>query len=103
MAYAVISTGGKQYKAVVGEHIYVEKLDVTEEQTVNFDVLLLSDEGKITVGTPTVNNASVVCKVVRHGKGSKVIVFKYKPKKGYKKKQGHRQPFTQLEVVEIKK
>lgn len=101
MSYAIIATGGKQHKAVVGENLYVEKLDAQPDEIVVFDALLISEKGKVTVGTPTVKDVSVRCKVIRHGKGSKIIVFKYKPKKGYKRTQGHRQPFTQIEVVEI--
>ena len=101
MSYAIIATGGKQYKAEIGENLYVEKLEVNPDEIVSFDALLVSNKGKVTVGTPTVKGVAVKCKVVRHGKGSKIIVFKYKAKKGYKRKQGHRQPFTQLEVVKI--
>lgn len=97
--YAIVETGGKQYKVSQGEFIYVEKLDVEEGATVVLDKVLYVD-GKI--GTPYVEGAAVETKVVKHGKEKKIIVYKYKSKKNYHKKQGHRQPYTKLEIVEIR-
>ena len=100
--YAVIKTGGKQYKVQEGDIIRVEKLDVEEGSTVQFDeVLALSDDNGLKVGTPVVNGAVVEANVLGQGKGKKIIVFKYKPKKNYRKKQGHRQPYTQLQITKI--
>lgn len=97
--YAIVETGGKQYKVSQGDFIYVEKLDVEEGTTVVLDKVLYVD-GKI--GTPYVEGATVEAKVVKHGKEKKIIVYKYKSKKNYHKKQGHRQPYTKLEIVEVK-
>lgn len=97
--YAIVETGGKQYKVSKGDFIYVEKLDVEEGQNVVLDKVLYVD-GKI--GTPYVEGATVEAKVVRHGKEKKIIVYKYKAKKNYHKKQGHRQPYTKLEIVDVK-
>lgn len=100
--YAVIETGGKQYKVAEGDAIYVEKLDApVGEQVVLDRVLLVSKDGDVVVGTPTVADAKVTAKVEDHGKGEKIIVFKYKPKKNYRKKTGHRQPFTKLVIEKI--
>ena len=99
--YAIFQTGGKQYKAQPGESVFVEKLEAQVNDTVEFDALLFVDGKKISVGTPLVKGVKVVAKVVKQGKGAKVIVFKHKPKKDYKKKQGHRQPFTELEIVSV--
>ena len=100
--YAVIETCGKQYKVTKGDIVLFEKLDVEEGKKVTFDnIVLLSDEGKIEVGTPYVKGAKVEGKVVAHGKGKKIIVFKYKAKKNYKRKQGHRQPYTKVEITAI--
>ncbi|HHT65067.1 MAG: 50S ribosomal protein L21 [Caldicoprobacterales bacterium] len=100
--YAVIKTGGKQYKVQEGDIIRVEKLDAAEGSTVQFDeVLALSDENGLKVGTPVVDGAVVEANVLGQGKGKKIIVFKYKPKKNYRKKQGHRQPYTQLQITKI--
>ena len=96
--YAIVETGGKQYKVSQGEFIYVEKLDVEEGATVVLDKVLYVD-GKI--GTPYVEGASVEARVVKHGKEKKIIVYKYKSKKNYHKKQGHRQPYTKLEIVSV--
>ena len=99
--YAIIATGGKQYKVAEGDIIKVEKLGVAENETVTFDqVLVVSDNG-IKVGNPTVAGASVTATVVKEGKAKKVIVYKYKRKTGYHKKNGHRQPFTQVKIEKI--
>lgn len=100
--YAIIATGGKQYKVQEGDIIFVEKLDAEAESTVEInDVLAVSKDGKLSVGTPTVDGAKVTATVLKHGKAKKVIVFKYKRKKDYRKKQGHRQPYTQLKIEKI--
>lgn len=99
--YAIIATGGKQYKVSQGDILNVEKLDVNVGDEVSLDVLMLADGEKVTIGQPTVKDAAVKAKVVEHGKGKKVVVFKYKPKKDYRKNKGHRQPYTQLEIVSI--
>lgn len=100
--YAVIETGGKQYKVQQGDVIYIEKLDATEGDVVKFDrVLLLSKEDGLVVGSPLVAGASVSAKVEKHGKDKKIIVFKYKAKKNYRKKQGHRQPYTKITIESI--
>ncbi|MDP5272736.1 50S ribosomal protein L21 [Chengkuizengella axinellae] len=100
--YAIIETGGKQYKVQEGDELYIEKLDATAEETVTFDtVLAVSNESGLVVGTPTVSGASVTGKVERHGKGKKIIVYKYKPKKNYHRKQGHRQPYTKVVIEKI--
>ena len=95
--YAIIQTGGKQYKAEVGDVISVEKLDAE----VGFDVWLVADGENITVGKPVVENVKATAKVVEHGKAKKVIVFHYKPKKNIRKKNGHRQPYTKVEITAI--
>lgn len=100
--YAIIATGGKQYKVQEGDVIYVEKLDAEADSTVKFDsVIALSADGKLSVGRPVVEGASVEGKVLSQGKEKKVVIFKYKPKKDYRKKQGHRQPFTKVEIEKI--
>lgn len=96
--FAIIETGGKQYKVSEGDELFVEKLDVEAESEVVFDKVLMV-EGK--VGTPYVEGATVKATVVKHGKGKKIIVYKYKSKKNYHKKQGHRQPYTKVKVVAI--
>lgn len=99
--YAIIKTGGKQYKVSQGEQLQVEKLDVEVGGEVTFNVLLCGDGENVQVGTPIVDGCSVKAKVVEHGKGPKVRIFKYKPKKDYRKTQGHRQPFTTIEIVSV--
>lgn len=102
--YAIILTGGKQYKVTEGESIDVEKLDAVADDTVNFDVLLLAnDEGKVETGNPVLKNVTCEAKVVAQRKESKIVVFKYKAKKRTRKKQGHRQPYTRVKIVSIKK
>ena len=97
---AIFVTGGKQYMVEEGQELYVEKLDATVDAEVVFDEVLFVD-GK--VGTPTVKGAKVVAKVLKQGKQKKVLVFKYKPKKKYRKTQGHRQPYTKILIKSISK
>ncbi|NLJ89180.1 MAG: 50S ribosomal protein L21 [Epulopiscium sp.] len=100
--YAIIETGGKQYKVQEGDIITVEKLGVAEGEKVTFDkVLAVSKDDALTIGAPFVNNATVTASVIGEGKGKKVIVYKYKAKKGYHKKRGHRQPFTKIKIEAI--
>jgi large subunit ribosomal protein L21 len=101
--YAIIETGGKQYKVQAGDVIYVEKLSANAGESVTFDrVLAVSKDGALTTGAPVVSGASVTGKVEQQVKGEKIIVFKYKPKKNYKRKQGHRQPYTKVTIENIK-
>lgn len=99
--YAIFETGGKQYKAEKGDTIRVEKLDLAEGKLVTFDALMVADGDDVKIGTPTVKGAKVRAKVVEHGKDKKVIVYKFKPKRKYRKKQGHRQPYTVLKVTSV--
>jgi large subunit ribosomal protein L21 len=100
--YALIETGGKQYRVEKDSVLFIEKLDAAEGDTVTFEkVLLVSDEGNVKVGSPLVENAKVTGKVLKQGRSKKITVFKYKPKKNYKKKQGHRQPFTRVVIDSI--
>ncbi|SEC72581.1 50S ribosomal protein L21 [Paenibacillus sp. GP183] len=100
--YAIIETGGKQYKVQEGDVLFIEKLNAAEGDVVSFDrVLAVSKETGLVVGAPLVSGAAVSAKVERHGKGAKIIVYKYKAKKNYRKKQGHRQPYTKVVVEKI--
>ena len=100
--YAVLTTGGKQYKVSEGDVIYVEKLNVEVDSTVELtEVLAVSNGESLKVGTPVVEGAKVVAKVVAQGKAKKVVVFKYKAKKDYRRKNGHRQPYTKLVIEKI--
>ncbi|MGQ9513100.1 50S ribosomal protein L21 [Thermodesulfitimonas sp.] len=99
--YAVIETGGKQYRVAEGEKLKVEKFDAEVGATVNPRVLLVAKDGEVHVGTPELGGAKVDLKVLRHGKRRKIIVFKYKAKKNYRRKKGHRQPFTEVLVEKI--
>ncbi len=99
--YAVFETGGKQYKAAKGDIVWVEKLPVEPGKSVTFEALVVSDGDKVQIGTPVVKGVKVKAKVVDHGKEDKVIVYKYKSKKNYRKKQGHRQPYTKIEITSI--
>lgn len=100
--YAIIETGGKQYKVEVGSCIKVEKLNVAAGEAIVFDkVLAVSKDDALTVGSPVVAGATVKADVVEEGKNKKVIVYKYKAKKSYHKKQGHRQPFTKVKITAI--
>lgn len=99
---AIIVTGGKQYKVAEGDTLFIEKLPVEAGEAVTFDkVLAVIDGDNVTVGTPVVEGAKVDASVVKNGKGKKIIVFKYKPKKGYRRKQGHRQPYTKVTIGKI--
>ena len=101
--YALIEACGKQYKVEEKDVVFFEKLDVEEGKKVTFDkVILVSDNGKVQVGNPYVKGVKVEGKVVSHGKGKKIIVFKMKAKKNERRKQGHRQPYTKVEITSIK-
>ena len=99
--YAVIQTGGKQYKVTNDEVIFIEKLDAEANDTVTFDVVAVGTDDGIKVGAPYVDGASVTAKVIKNGKSKKVTVFTYKPKKGEKTKIGHRQPYTKVMIEAI--
>ncbi|ADO58089.1 50S ribosomal protein L21 [Paenibacillus jamilae] len=100
--YAIIETGGKQYKVQEGDVLFIEKLEANDGETVTFDrVLAVSGDNGLTAGTPLLSGASVTAKVEKHGQGQKVVVYKYKPKKNYHVKQGHRQPYTKVTIEKI--
>jgi len=101
--YAILNTGGKQYKVSVGDILKVEKLAADVDTTVEFSEVLAvaNDEGKLTIGTPIVEGAKITAKVIGHGKAKKIVVFKFKAKKDFRKKQGHRQAFTKILVESI--
>ena len=99
--YAIIATGGKQYKVEEGDIIRVEKLDVKEGEEITFDQVLVVGDKELKIGDPTVSGASVKATVMNEGKEKKVIVYRYKPKTGYHKKNGHRQPYTQVKIDSI--
>ena len=99
--YAIIATGGKQYKVTEGDIINVEKLGVEAGQTVTFDQVLAVNNGQLSIGCPTVAGATVTASVVKEAKAKKVIVYKYKRKTGYHKKNGHRQLYTQVKIEKI--
>ncbi len=101
--YAIIESCGKQYKVAEGDVVFFEKLDVEEGKKITFDnVVLVSDDKKVEVGAPYVKGVKVEGKVVSHGKGKKILVYKYKAKKNYRRTQGHRQPYTKVEITKIK-
>ena len=100
--YAIIQTGGKQYKVSEGDVLTIEKLETAEGETVVFDkVLTVVNGADVKIGQPLVSGASVKAKIVEHGKGEKIFIFKYKAKSNYRKRQGHRQPFTKVEIEGI--
>jgi len=101
--YAVIETGGKQYRVTEGDIIYVEKLENEPDSTVNFDVLMIGEGKLLKVGKPFVKDASVEGKVLGQVKGEKIIIYKYKSKKNYHRKAGHRQNYTKVEITGISK
>ena len=99
--YAIIATGGKQYRVREGDVIYIEKNDAQVDSTVSFDVLLMGNDGDVKIGTPVVEGVKVEGKVVGQIRGEKIVVYKYKSKKNYRRKQGHRQPYTKVEITKI--
>ena len=100
--YAIIETGGKQYKVQQGDTLFIEKLDVQAGDAVTFDkVMAVGSENGLKVGAPYVEGATVKATVVKNGKGEKIVVFKFKAKKNYRRRQGHRQPYTKVEIGEI--
>ena len=100
--YAVIVTGGKQYRVQQGDVVFVEKMEAEEGSEVSFDtVLAVGEEGSVKVGTPTVEGASVTAKVLKNGKGKKLNIIRYRPKKGSARHMGHRQPYTKVEITAI--
>jgi large subunit ribosomal protein L21 len=102
--YAIVEIAGQQFKVEKDAKIFVHRLNAEEGKSVEFDqVLLIDDNGKVSVGTPTVKGASVSAKVLAHVKGDKVLVFKKKRRKGYQKLNGHRQQFTQIQIEDISK
>lgn len=102
LMFAIVQSGGKQYKVTEGMFIDVEKLELNVGEKLALDVLLVSNEGKTVAGTPVVANASVEAEVLAHGKGEKLTIFTYKPKKRVRRKMGHRQPFTRIKILAIK-
>ncbi len=102
MSYAIFVTGGKQYKAEVGQTLFVEKLDAGEDDEITLDkVLAISSEGGIAFGSPYLAGAAVKAKLLKQGKAKKITVFTYKPKKNSKRKMGHRQPYSKIEITAI--
>ena len=99
--YAIIATGGKQYRVSEGDVIYIEEIDAQVDSTVSFDVLLMGNDGDVKIGTPVVEGVKVEGKVVGQIRGEKIVVYKYKSKKNYRRKQGHRQPYTKVEITKI--
>ena len=99
--YAIIATGGKQYRVSEGDVIYIEKIDAQVDSTVSFDVLLMGNDGDVKIGTPVVEGVKVEGKVVGQIRGEKIVVYKYKSKKNYRRKKGHRKPYTKVEITKI--
>ncbi|MCL2125576.1 MAG: 50S ribosomal protein L21 [Oscillospiraceae bacterium] len=102
MAHAIIETGGKQYRVAEGDVIFIERLPAEADETVTFEnVLSVTSDDGAKIGTPYVEGATVEAKVVKNGKAKKIIVYKMRPKKGYRRKQGHRQPYTKVEITKV--
>ena len=99
--YAVIKTGGKQYKVAVGEKLKVEQIPAELDSQIELEVLMIADGENIKVGSPVLAGAKVVAKIIAHGRGEKIRIFKMRRRKHYQKRQGHRQNFTQIEIVSI--
>lgn len=103
MTFAIIQTGGKQYRVELGQKLKIEKLTPNEDGSIIFDAVLMKEEGeKVIIGTPHITGATVEAKLIKQGRAKKVIVFRYHAKTRYKKKKGHRQPFTEVEITAIK-
>jgi len=100
--YAVIAAGGRQYRVSQGDVIYIDKVNQENDSAISFDVLMIGGEGEVRVGSPVLSGAKVEGKVVGQVKGDKITVYKYKSKKNYARKQGHRQPYTKVEITGIK-
>ena len=102
MTCAIIETGGKQYRVKEGDSIFIEKLPAESDDTITFDkVLSVTSEGNTRIGSPYVEGAAVEATVLKNGKSKKIIVYKMRPKKGYRRKQGHRQPYTKVQIGKI--
>jgi ribosomal protein L21 len=102
MTYAIFETGGKQYRAAQGDTLFIEKLDVEADASITFNrVLSVTDDGAVQFGTPFLEGASVTATVIKNGRGKKIRVFKMKSKKGYRRTQGHRQPYTKVTIDTI--
>ena len=102
MTYAVIETGGKQYHIKEGDTVFIEKLPVEADETITFDnILAITKDENTKIGTPYIKGAVVEATVVKNGKSKKIIVYKMHPKKGYRRKQGHRQPYTKVRIEKI--
>jgi len=100
--FAVLKTGGKQYLVSPGDKIKIEKLDIEEGKEIIFDQVLLLEKGKsLKIGDPLVKGAKIIAKVLKQDRAKKIVVFKYKPKKRYQKKMGHRQPYTEIEILKL--
>jgi len=100
--FAVLKTGGKQYLVSPGDKIKIEKLDIEEGKEITFDQVLLLEKGKsLKIGDPLVKGAKIKAKVLKQDRAKKIVVFKYKPKKRYQKKMGHRQPYTEIEILKL--
>ncbi len=100
--YAIIKTGGKQYKVAEGDEIYVEKLEGEAGDKVRFDqVLAISNDEGLNVGSPLLEDTAIEAEILKQGKGKKLVIFKYKAKKGYRRKSGHRQPYTKVKITEF--
>ena len=99
--YAIIATGGKQYRVSQGDVIYIEKVNQEVDSVINFDVLMIGNDGDVKVGNPVIEGAKVEGKVVAQVKGEKIVIYKYKSKKNYHRKAGHRQPYTKVEITAI--
>ena len=99
--YAIISAGNKQYRVSEGDTIYIDKVNQEDGSAISFDVLMVESNGEIKVGNPTVEGAKVEGKVVAQVKGEKIMIYKYKSKKNYHRRQGHRQPYTKVEITAI--
>ena len=99
--YAVVKTGGKQYKVSVGEKVKVEQIPAELDSQIELEVLMIADGENIKVGSPVLAGAKVVAKIIAHGRGEKIRIFKMRRRKHYQKRQGHRQNFTQIEIVSI--